>query len=266
MRILPMITLGVGLAMIGGTGIGIDYTLQKQKAEGTFDAATYIDDLFDRFGNQGGFLGLIFRDSAAIDIAMPEPPVGWEAWYIDESHLNAVFSNDQWRMREREFAKVESQVPEIHQISETDQELWWAYFDDTSTAYVSGDNVILLFVSDKENEINQPVLRKFLELSEAHFASIETRHGWRSFNGQPWEEVEGPVTQAENGVRPHELRMFETKMGSVSLFLETRASEQALSQFLENFDLSGLRRLGNANAPKNSELTAEVSLQTEAVE
>ena len=267
MRILPMITLSLGLAIVGGTGIGVDYTLQKQKAEEAFDAATYIDELFDRFGNEGGLLGMIFRDSAAIDLAMPATPTGWEAWYIDDSHWSAVFSYEQWRARQKEFAKVEAQVPELRQLSEIDRELWWAYFDDTSTAYTSGDNVILLFVSDEKNEVNQPVLRKLFELSKAHFEAIETRNGWRSFNGQSWLEVNGPVTQAENSTRPHKLRMFETQMGSVSVFLETRASEQALVQFLEDLDLSGLQRLGNKDEPNRAELTAEVSpLQSVAVD
>ena len=258
MRVFQMITLATGVALVGGAGIGADYVLQEQKAEGPFTTATYIDGLFDRFGNEGGFLGLIFRDSTAIDLAMPEPPTGWEAWYIDDSHWQAVFSDEQWRVREREFAKVEAQVPELEQLSNVDWELWNAYFDDTATAYVRGDNVILLFATDDNNPVNHPLLRKFEDLAEAHFDAIETPRDWRSVNGQLWRELEGPVTQAENGLRPYELRMFDAEFGSVTLFLETRASEEALVQFLEDFDLTGLRRLGDAGAQVGSDLTTEV--------
>jgi len=257
MRILPMITLGTGIAMIGAAGIGYDYTTQKQKADEPYTTATYIDGFFDRFGNDGGFLGLIFRDSAAIDLAMPDAPTGWEAWYIDGAHWSAVFSDEQWVEREREFAKVEAQVPELDELSETDNRLWTEYFNDTSTAYTRGDSVILMFVSDDENAVNQPVLRKFEQLAEAHFETIETRNDWRSFNGQQWQEVKGPITQTENGFRPHKLQMFETEMGSVSIFLETRASEETLIQFLEDFDVSELRKLGNAGTLKSAALEVD---------
>ncbi|MEO0669385.1 MAG: hypothetical protein AAFZ99_15855 [Pseudomonadota bacterium] len=255
MHILQKITLATGFALVGGAGISADYVLQGQNADGPYDTATYIDGLFDRFGNDGGFLGLIFRDSAAIDLAMPEPPTGWEAWYVDDHHMTAVFSDEQMVAANREFAKVEAQVPELDHISGIDEQLWNAYFDDTTTAYTRGDNVILLYVEDDNNTVNQPALRKMMALSEAHFDAIETSQPWRSFNGQMWDEVEGPVTQAENGLRPHELRMFETEMGSITMYLEARASEAALAQFLEDFDLTGLRQLGQAGAELSAEAT-----------
>lgn len=235
---------------MGVAGVGADYVLQKQKAEDPYSAGTYITGLFDRVGNDGGFLGLIFRDSAAIDIAMPDAPEGWEPWYIDDDHENAVYSAEQWQVGEREFEKVAAQVPELAHLSDTDNKIWQAYFDDTSTAYTSGGDTILMFVTDDENEINQPDLRKFHALLTAHFAAIDTYGTWRSFNGQPWQEITGPITRANNGGRTHKLRMFETKIGSVTIFLETRASENALAHFLERFDLTGLRRLGHANAPQ----------------
>lgn len=253
MHILQKITLATGFALVGGAGIGADYVLQGQNANGAYDTATYIDGLFDRFGNEGGILGLIFRDSAAVDLAMPDPPTGWEAWYIDDNHMTALYSDEQMVAFNREFAKVEAQVPELEDVSEIDQQLWAAYFDDTSTAYTRGDNVILLYVEDANNTVNQPVLRKLIALAEVHFDAIETSHAWRSFNGQAWDEVEGPVTRAENGLRPHELRMFETEMGSITMYLEARASEEALAQFLEGFDLTGLRQLSHAGQALSAE-------------
>lgn len=253
MHILQKITLATGFALVGGAGIGADYVLQGQHANGPYDTATYIDGLFDRFGNEGGILGLIFRDSAAVDLAMPDPPTGWEAWYIDDNHMTALYSDEQMVAFNREFAKVEAQVPELEDVSEIDQQLWAAYFDDTSTAYTRGDNVILLYVEDANNTVNQPVLRKLIALAEVHFDAIETSQAWRSFNGQTWDEVEGPVTRAENGLRPHELRMFETEMGSITMYLEARASEEALAQFLEGFDLTGLRQLSHAGPALSAE-------------
>ena len=243
-----------GFGLMGVAGVGADYVMQEQKAEGTYNTGTYINGLFDRFGNDGGFLGLIFRDSAAIDVAMPDAPEGWEPWYIDDNHTGAVYSAEQWQIAEREFEKVQALVPELEHLSDMDQEIWQAYFDDTSTAYTSAGDTILMYITDDENEINQPALRKFHRLLTAHYAAIDTQQTWRSFNDQTWMEITGPVTQADNGGRWHKLRMFETKIGSVTIYLEARASENAIIHFLERFDLTGLRQLGYAKSPKTAAL------------
>ena len=247
-------------------GVGADYVMQEQKAEGPYNTGTYINDLFDRFGNDGGFLGLIFRDSAAIDVAMPDAPEGWEPWYIDDNHIGAVYSAEQLQIAEREFEKVQAQVPELEHLSDTDQEIWQAYFNDTSTAFTSAGDIILMYVTDDENEVNQPALRKFHKLLAAHYAAIDTQQTWRSFNDQTWQEITGPVTRGDNGGRRHKLRMFETEIGSVTIYLETRASENAITHFLERFDLTGLRRLGYANAPKTAALQDTPSSQDPAAE
>ena len=263
MRIFQMILLALGVAMVGAAGVGADYILQKEKADGAYDHRTYVNGLFDRLGNTGGYLGLIFRDLTKIDLAMPEPPAGWEAWYINDEHLAAGFCDDQRRVREREIGKVRAQVPAAARLSTADQALYDAYVEDTYTAYTHEDHVILLFVHDADHAVNQPVLANAVDISMAHFAAISTKRDWRAINGQMWQEVEDPVTRTENGLRPHRLRMFETSFGSVTMQIEARASEDAMVQFLEDFDLSGLQRLSEAGGPVVSAQLSDAGLDAQ---
>ncbi|MEL7090769.1 MAG: hypothetical protein AAFN94_03450 [Pseudomonadota bacterium] len=243
MRFFQMILLALGLAMVAAAGVGADYVMQKEKAQGAYDHRTYVSGLIDRVGNTGGILGLIFRNSTKIDLAMPDPPTGWEAWYIDENHERAVYSDEQWPVMTREASVVLDQMPELEFVSTTDQALYEAYLEDTSTAYTRGDNTLLLFVSDDNIPVNQPVLEKLNQLGTAHLDAISTKSDWRRINGQMWQEVEDPITRSENGLRPHRLRSFEAQFGSVTIYIDARASDDALMQFLEGFDLTGLQRL-----------------------
>ena len=195
---LLSVMLFMGIGMMGAAGIGTDYYMQKQKAEGPYKAGHYALGLFDRFGHEGGVLGMIFQPSMAVDLAMPATPVGWQQWYIDARHKEALYSAAQARAFERETQKVEARLPELDYLGAADRALWQAYLDDTTTAYSRGDSLILLYVADTKNRIKQPILGELHSLSLAHFAVIERHKAWRSFRGQEWREVSSPITRASN--------------------------------------------------------------------
>ncbi|MEM6759928.1 MAG: hypothetical protein AAF601_10660 [Pseudomonadota bacterium] len=249
MRTFKLVVLALGIAMLASAGVGADYILQKEKAAGAHDRQAYIDGLFDRVGTPASILGRMLRTSRGIDLAMPDPPAGWQSQHVTDTHLIAVFSDEQWRARARKIATVLAQVPELNSPSGTDRSQFDSYVDDISTAYTRGDNVILFYVYDGNAAAHRPVLAKTLALIQAHFDGIAATRDWRNINGQMWQEVEDLITRSENGLRPHRLRQFETRFGSVTLRIEARAAEDAMVQFLEGFDLSGLRVLSSEDAP-----------------
>ncbi|MBO9466245.1 hypothetical protein J7443_13460 [Tropicibacter sp. R15_0] len=252
MSIAKMMGVTAIAGIVGLGAFAVDYSVQWHKAGEDFGTPQYIMTLYDRFGDSGGTLGLILRKSAMVLPALPDAPIGWEAYEWNEPVDEVLFSAQQHETYAKHVVPILEQIPEFQFGTVPDGDLYDAYHSDTSVYYEQGDNGIGLWVNDKTKPVNSRIWRTILTQLDTKFEKLERKQSYGRYQNVTWIELTGPVERASNAHLPHRLRHFEAQIGEVELSLTTRASDKMIRSFMEQVDLNGIRHLAGqpvADAP-----------------
>ena len=244
------------LAGLALTGFAVDYTMQMMASgQKDFGTAHYVRSLQDRLQDKGGWLSIAFRKSSRVAGLMPAAPDGWTGARGNDDAEWFLYSDAQNAVLDRIFYQnVDTDV--LENLSKAEFVLMDGYMTDTTATYTKGENMVVLTVYDPTKPVNNPKLRGMFDDWERVWDELDTEHPFAQFQDIAWQEVKGPVDAADNGARPHRLRFFEAGIDHVELELSTRASPEALTQFLSEIDWGGLRHLAADGA---SELQEQVA-------
>ncbi|MDA7428218.1 hypothetical protein PGB28_07090 [Primorskyibacter aestuariivivens] len=250
---IAFLFLLAGLAL---TGFAVDYTLQMMASgKKDFGTAHYVRSLQDRLQDKGGWLSIAFRKSSRIAGLMPAAPDGWQGELGNDGADWFLYSDAQNAVLDRIFYQIVD-TDLLETLSNAEIVLMEGYIADTTATYMMGENMVVLTVYEPTKPVNNPTLRGMFDDWERAWDDLDTEHPFAQFQDIAWQEVKGPVDAADNGARPHKLRFFEARIDHVELELSTRASPEALTQFLAEIDWRGLRHLAADGA---SELQEQVA-------
>ncbi|WP_323770469.1 hypothetical protein [Antarctobacter sp.] len=241
-------TIGVfALAGLAGLGIfSIDYATQWSRSDADFGGPQYVQTLMTRFGAQGGIVGLVLRKSSVVAAALPPAPAGWNAESWSADHEGFLYSREQSLAYDREILRATRHLPRPVGLTQTDEALWEAFLADTSMVYINDQGVIGLDVDDPARRIVHPYWTPFIKAMERHFNLVDQRSEHATYQGVRWVEVRGPIEMADNGLRPHRLRVFKARLGEIDVMVTARAPVHHIERFFQTVDLSGIRSLAEA--------------------
>lgn len=239
--------LGV-MAFAFGVGLGAaDFLYQKVQAGGDYSQSQYTELLIERFDGAGGTLGLIFRKSARVAEALPPAPEGWTSHLWSSVPYSGLYSRAQRDARARHLVYAVPDVGYLEDMGDKEKRLLDVYLDDVSRVYLAGkdgkDGYIDLSVTVPGRQIGSAVWQRYLDEVARYYDRINSRRTFGTIAGLTWAERRGTVEMASSQDLPHDLRVFETRLGLVKIRLRTRVGEASLRDFMARLDVSALREL-----------------------
>ncbi|WP_417206499.1 hypothetical protein [Antarctobacter sp.] len=242
----------IRLLALAGFGVFLaDYASQWARTGAGFGAPHYVQTLMARVTDTAGRVGLVPRGRSDVAAAMPPAPAGWTAEPRRAAHKDFLYSREQSLAFDRDRLRATGPLPHPSGGDRTDKALGAAFPANTSMVYINDHGMIGLEVDDPASRIVQPARPPVAEAVKRPADLADPRNKHATYQGVRWVELRDPIVMADNGHRPHRLRVFVARLGAFDLKVTARAPDHHIERFFQTVDLRGIRGL---SAPPEGEM------------